>query len=146
ISTGRKHDKFGIDWNDAPRIYRQAAGMSGIEIVGIAVHIGSQITSLDPYRAAFARVVELAQALRREGIAIRRLDFGGGLGITYREETPPSVADYVSVIAEAVRGLECEVAVEPGRRIAGPAGVLLASVVRVKRTSDRTFVVLDAAM
>lgn len=146
ISTGRKHDKFGIDWNAAPAIYRRAAAMDGTDVVGIAVHIGSQITSLGPYRAAFARVVEMARGLRDEGIPIRRLDFGGGLGITYREETPPSVADYVAVIAEAVGDLACEVVVEPGRRIAGPAGVLLARVVRVKRTTDRTFVVLDAAM
>ncbi len=146
ISTGRKHDKFGIDWNAAPAIYQQAAAMPGIEVVGIAVHIGSQITSLSPYRAAFARVVEMARSLREDGVAIRRIDFGGGLGITYRDEAPPRVADYVGVIAEAVRDLQCEVVVEPGRRIAGPAGVLLARVVRVKRTVDRTFIVLDAAM
>lgn len=146
ISTGRKHDKFGIDWNAAPAIYRRAAAMPGIEVVGIAVHIGSQITSLSPYRAAFARVVEMARSLRRDGVSIRRIDFGGGLGITYRDEAPPRVADYISVIAEAVRDLPCDVVVEPGRRIAGPAGVLLARVVRVKRTSDRTFIVLDAAM
>ena len=146
ISTGRKHDKFGIDWNAAPAIYRQAAAMPGIEVVGIAVHIGSQITSLSPYRAAFARVVEMARSLRQDDLSIRRIDFGGGLGITYRDEAPPMVADYVSVIAEAVRDLPCDVVVEPGRRIAGPAGVLLARVVRVKRTADRTFIVLDAAM
>lgn len=146
ISTGRKHDKFGIDWNAAPAIYRQAVAMPGIEVVGIAVHIGSQITSLTPYRAAFARVVEMARSLREDGVPIRRIDFGGGLGITYRDEAPPRVADYVGVIAEAVRDLPCEVVVEPGRRIAGPAGVLLARVVRVKRTADRTFIVLDTAM
>src|SRR3546814_16282740 len=83
--------------------------MAGIEVTGIAVHIGPQITSLDPYRSAFARVVELARGLRAEGIPIRRLDFGGGLGITYREEAPPAVADYVGVIADAVRGFDFEV-------------------------------------
>ncbi|MFN4090844.1 MAG: diaminopimelate decarboxylase [Alphaproteobacteria bacterium] len=146
ISTGRKHDKFGIDWNEAPGIYRRAMDMAGIEVTGIAVHIGSQITRLEPYVAAFARVVELARRLRGEGVPIRRLDFGGGLGITYRAEEPPAVADYVGIVADAVGDLDCAVVVEPGRRIAGPAGLLLARVVRVKRTPHRTFLVLDAAM
>src|SRR3546814_12995189 len=104
--------------------------MAGIEVTGIAVHIGSQITSLDPYRSAFARVVELARGLRAEGLPIRRLDFGGGLGLTYREEAPPAVADYVGVIADAVRGLDCDVVVDPGRPTAGPPGVLPARAFR----------------
>lgn len=146
ISTGRKHDKFGVDWDLAPRLFRHAAALPGIDLVGIAVHIGSQLTSLAPYRVAFHRVAEMARGLRAEGIRLRRIDFGGGLGIAYRNEVPPDVGAYAALIAEVVDDLDCEVLVEPGRRIAGPAGVLLARVVRVKETPHKRFVIVDAAM
>lgn len=146
ISTGRKQDKFGIDWDHAREVFRHAASLPGIDVAGIAVHIGSQLTALGPYRAAFARVVELARALRGSGIPVRRLDFGGGLGISYRNELPPEVAAYARMIAEQMGGLDCDVIVEPGRRIAGPAGVMLTRVVRVKETPHRRFLIVDAAM
>ena len=146
ISTGRKHDKFGIDWDIAPGVFRHAMSLPGIEPLGIAVHIGSQLTSLAPYRAAFSRVAELARGLRAEGVPIRRLDFGGGLGIAYRNESPPDIKAYARLIADVLGGLDCEVIVEPGRRIVGPAGVLLTRVVRVKETPHRRFLIVDAAM
>lgn len=146
ISTGRKQDKFGIDWDLAPRIFRHAVDLPGIDLCGIAVHIGSQLTSLAPYRAAFTRVADLARGLRAEGVPVRRLDFGGGLGITYHNETPPDVAAYAALIAELAGGLDCDILIEPGRRIAGPAGVLLTRVLRVKETPHRRFVIVDAAM
>jgi diaminopimelate decarboxylase len=146
ISTGRKHDKFGIDWDLAPQVFHHAVSLPGIDPVGIAVHIGSQLTSLAPYRDAFERVVSLARALQRDGVPIRRLDFGGGLGIRYRDEAPPSVSDYAAIIAELTAGLDCDILVEPGRRVVGPAGVLLTRVVRVKETPHRRFLIVDAAM
>ena len=146
ISTGRKQDKFGIDWDLAPRVFRHAAGLPFIDLCGIAVHIGSQLTSLAPYRAAFTRVADLARGLRAEGVPVRRLDFGGGLGITYHNETPPDVVAYAALIGELAGGLDCDILIEPGRRIAGPAGVLLTRVLRVKETPHRRFVIVDAAM
>jgi len=146
ITTGRKTDKFGIDYDQAPAAYRQAAALSGIDPVGVAVHIGSQLVRLEPYRAAFRRVADLVRGLRADGIAIRRLDLGGGLGIVYRDETPPSIAEYAAVVREATAGLDCTLVVEPGRRIVGPAGVLLARVVTVKETPGRRFVIVDAGM
>ena len=146
ITTGLKYNKFGIDAAEAPRIYRLAAELPGIEITGIAVHIGSQLTSLEPFRAAFRRVAELARALRDECRSIHRLDLGGGLGITYRGEAPPSIADYAEVVAETTAGLDCELVFEPGRRIVGNAGVLLSRVVAIKDTPARNFVIVDAGM
>ena len=146
ISTGRKQDKFGIDWEAAPDVLRHAMTLPGIDLVGLAVHIGSQLTALAPYRAAFARLGDLVHTLKRQGIPVRRLDFGGGLGIAYHNESPPDVAAYARMIAEAAGDLDCDIIVEPGRRIAGPAGILLSRVVRVKETPHRRFLILDAAM
>lgn len=100
IATGRRGDKFGIDFADAPDAYRTGAALDGIDMVGLAVHIGSQLTSLAPFRAAFRRVVALARALAAEGYAVRRLDFGGGLGIPYDAERPPGPAEYAAMIGE----------------------------------------------
>jgi diaminopimelate decarboxylase len=147
IATGRKTDKFGIDWERVPAIAATAQAMAHVDLCGIAVHIGSQLLGLDPYRAAFARVAGLIRQLRVSGIDIRRFDVGGGLGIAYREgEVPPSIADYAAVVRDAVGDLDLELVVEPGRRIVGPAGVLLASVTLVKETPERRFVIVDAAM
>jgi diaminopimelate decarboxylase len=146
ISTGRKEDKFGIAIDDAPAAYARAAALPGVNPVSIAVHIGSQLTSLEPFRAAFTRLAELTRALRAEGHAIRRLDLGGGLGVPYKDEAPPPPADYAAMVRETVGGLGCEIAIEPGRMLVGNAGILVSRVIYVKEGHDRRFVIVDAAM
>ena len=146
ISTGRKENKFGIDFDHARAVYAQAAALPGVRAVGVAVHIGSQLTSLAPFRAAFKKAAHLVEALRAEGHAIARLDLGGGLGIVYREEAPPAVADYAAMIREVTQELGCHVMLEPGRAVVGNAGVLVSRVLFVKNGLHRRFVILDAAM
>ena len=146
ITTGRAQDKFGIPYGDAVALYRRAAALPGIEPVGLATHIGSQILSLAPYRAAFARLADLVVALRAEGLPIRAVDCGGGIGIPYRDEPAPLPAAFAGAIRGAFHNLDVRIAVEPGRWLVGPAGVLLASVMLVKRAQGGRFVVLDAAM
>jgi diaminopimelate decarboxylase len=146
IATGRKENKFGIDFDHAREAYARAAALPGLRAVGVAVHIGSQLTSLVPFRAAFRKAAQLVQVLRADGHAIDRIDLGGGLGIVYREETPPSVTDYAAVVAEATRDLGCRVLLEPGRALVGNAGVLLTRVLYVKTGLHRRFVIVDAAM
>jgi len=146
IATGRKHDKFGIDIESARRLYARASNMRGIEPVGLAVHIGSQLTSLAPFRAAFERVAGLVRELRAEGLAVRRLDLGGGLGIIYENESPPHPDDYGRMVREVTAGLGVALVFEPGRLIVGNAGVLVTSVIYVKATPERRFVIVDAAM
>jgi diaminopimelate decarboxylase len=146
ISTGRAGDKFGIPWTGAAAIYAEAARLPGIEPVGLAVHIGSQIMDLAPYRAAFARIAELVRSLRDLGHSIKIVDCGGGLGIPYRNQPGPSPEALAGAIKAAFHNLDVRVALEPGRWLAGPAGVLLASVILQKQTAETRFVVLDAAM
>ena len=146
ISTGRRHDKFGIAIERAPALYAQAAALAGLEVDGVDVHIGSQLTELAPFRRAFLRAIELVRALRAEGHAIRRLDLGGGLGIPYVDETPPSPAAYAEMITALTDGLDCRIVLEPGRVIVGNAGILLARVIYVKEGEGRRFVIVDAAM
>lgn len=146
IATGRKDDKFGIDIDVAPELYARAAKMDGIRALGIAVHIGSQLTSLDPFRAAFNRVASLIRELRQAGQIVERLDLGGGLGITYRDEKPPHPDDYAAVIRDTVSDLDVELTVEPGRLLVGNAGILVTRVIYVKDIPTRRFVVVDAAM
>jgi diaminopimelate decarboxylase len=148
IATGKAENKFGVPIGRAREVYAEAARLPGIEVVGIDVHIGSQLTELAPYEAAFAKVAELTEALRADGHDIRRLDLGGGLGIPYRRsnEAPPLPFDYGAVIRRTVGHLGCEIEIEPGRLIAGNAGVLLARVIWVKAGEGRDFVILDAAM
>jgi diaminopimelate decarboxylase len=146
IATGRKENKFGIDFDHAREAYALAARLPGVRAVGVAVHIGSQLTSLAPFRAAFKKAAHLVETLRGDGHAIDRLDLGGGLGIVYREETPPSVADYAALVAETTRGLGCRIVLEPGRALVGNAGVLLTRVLYVKAGLHRRFVIVDAAM
>ncbi len=145
ISTGRAGDKFGIPAADAPALYRRAASLPGLRPVGLAVHIGSQIVTLAPYRTAYARLAELARALRAEGLHLETLDCGGGLGIAYRNEPVPGPAAWAGVLARAFAGLDARLILEPGRFLAGPAGLLLSTVELVKRGPPR-FVILDAAM
>ncbi|MGH6620168.1 MAG: diaminopimelate decarboxylase [Alphaproteobacteria bacterium] len=146
ISTGRKEDKFGIAIDDAVAAYARAAALPAINPVSVAVHIGSQLTSLAPFRAAFMRVAELTHILRAKGHDIRRLDLGGGLGIPYRNETPPAPADYAAMVRDTVGGLGCEIAIEPGRMLVGNAGILVSRVIYIKEGHDRRFVIVDAAM
>ena len=146
ISTGKKENKFGIDFDHARDFYARAAGLPGIRPVGLAVHIGSQLTSLDPFRHAFKKTAQLVEALRADGQTVSRLDLGGGLGIVYRDEIPPDVADYAAVVREATRGLGLHLVLEPGRALVGNAGVLVSRVLYVKSGLHRRFVILDAAM
>ena len=146
ISTGRARDKFGIPHAEAVAFHAEAARLPGIELVGLATHIGSQILSLEPYRAAFARLADLVRALRAEGHPVRVVDCGGGLGIPYRNQPAPGPEGLAGAIRAAFHNLDVRVALEPGRWLVGPAGLLLASVVLEKRTAGARFVVLDAAM
>jgi diaminopimelate decarboxylase len=146
ISTGRKEDKFGIDFTVAPDLYARAASMPGIRPLGLAVHIGSQLTSLDPFRAAFNRVAALIRDLRAKSLTVERLDLGGGLGITYLDEAPPHPDEYAEVIAETTAGLNVELTVEPGRLLVGNAGILVTAVIFDKPTATKRFVIVDAAM
>ena len=146
ISTGRARDKFGIPWTEAAALYAQAAGMPGIEPVGLATHIGSQIMDLAPYRATFARIAELVHVLRAQGHTVKVVDCGGGLGIPYRNQPGPSPAALAGTMKAAFHDLDVRLALEPGRWLVGPAGVLLASVILEKQAPGARFVVLDAAM
>ncbi len=148
ISTGHAESKFGVSLGEAERLYGRASNTASLEPLGVACHIGSQITDLAPLRDAFARMRGLVERLRGEGLTVERLDLGGGLGVPYfNQSDPPTPADYAAVVAEAVRGLDVQLAFEPGRVIAANAGVLLARVVHVHvRPEGRRFLVLDAAM
>jgi diaminopimelate decarboxylase len=148
IATGRKEDKFGIPWSRARSVYAEAGRLPGIRVVGIDIHIGSQITALAPFDAAFARVGELVGELRADGHDIEHVDLGGGLGIPYRTdiEPPPLPDAYAEVVKRHIEALGCKVIFEPGRLIAGNAGILVTRVIYVKEGEDRIFVVVDAAM
>ena len=146
ITTGRATDKFGIAYDDAVALYAKATAMPNIEPVGLAVHIGSQILGLAPYRDAFGRIAGLVNALRQQGLRVETVDCGGGLGIPYRNEPAPSPAGLAAAMKAAFHNLDVRLAMEPGRWLVGPAGLLLASVVLVKQTSPEPIVVLDAAM
>ena len=150
ISTGRKEDKFGISWERADEVYSLAAELPGLAIVGVDVHIGSQLTDLDPFRRAFQRVMDLVLALREKGHAIDRIDLGGGLGIPYGdEETPPEPSAYGAMICDMLAGAglsDVQLILEPGRLIAGNAGVMVSKVLFVKKGDQRDFLILDAGM
>lgn len=148
ISTGKAADKFGIPWKDAPRIYARAAELPGIKVTGIDMHIGSQITDLGPFDRAFSRLAELITQLREEGHSIDHIDLGGGLGIPYHEDNqpPPDPDAYAEVVKRHVRNLDAQVIFEPGRLIAGNAGLFVTEVTYVKEGEDRTFVIVDGAM
>ena len=148
IATGKKENKFGIPIARASEVYAEAARLPGIEVIGIDVHIGSQLTDLEPFELAFTKVADLTRQLRAEGHNIRRLDLGGGLGIPYTRsnEAPPLPTDYGAMIKRTVGDLGCEVEIEPGRLISGNAGLLVSSVIYVKNGEGRDFLILDAAM
>jgi diaminopimelate decarboxylase len=147
ISTGRAENKFGIDPGRAREAYAMAARMPGIEPVGLAVHIGSQLTDTAPYRAAFHRLATLARELREAGLPIRRLDLGGGLGIGYGAgPSPPSLAEYAAAVRDGLGDLDLPLIFEPGRHLVGEAGILVARVLYVKEGTSRNFLIVDAAM
>ncbi|WBU55969.1 diaminopimelate decarboxylase [Paracoccus sediminicola] len=148
IATGKSENKFGIPIARARAAYAQAAALPGIEVVGVDMHIGSQLTDLLPYRQAYSKMAELTRALRSDGHQIRRLDLGGGLGIPYKRDNsaPPLPIEYGQVVRETVGDLGCEIEIEPGRNIAGNSGILLSSVIYVKQGEGRDFLILDAAM
>lgn len=149
ITTGRKENKFGIEWTQAPAVLRLAHSLPGIQLTSIAMHIGSQLTELPPFAAAFKRLRELTLAMRAEGIAIPRLDLGGGLGVPYEQaknEMPPLPAEYGALIKETLGDLGCALLLEPGRLLVGNAGALIAQVLFVKQGTSRNFVICDAAM
>jgi diaminopimelate decarboxylase len=146
ITTGRADNKFGVGLDIAASLYARAAELPGIRPVGLALHIGSQISAMAPYRAAFARVADLVRTLRDAGHSVTRLDCGGGLGIRYRDETSGSPAALAGAMRLAFDGMGLELMIEPGRWLAGPSGLLLTSVVLTKTTGGRRFTVLDAAM
>ena len=148
IATGRKGDKFGIPISRASEVYAMAASLPGLKVIGIDVHIGSQLVDLEPFRLAYRKVAELTEQLRSEGHEITRLDLGGGLGIPYERSNaaPPVPAEYGQLIKEEVGHLGCEIEIEPGRLISGNAGALVAQTIYVKEGEDRRFLILDAAM
>jgi diaminopimelate decarboxylase len=148
IATGKAENKFGVPYDDAPRLYAKAAKLPGIKVAGVHMHIGSQITDLKPFRDAFALMRELVGDLRRAGHVIEHLDMGGGLGVPYHtgNDIPPSPQEYAAVVREAVGDLGVRIALEPGRVIVANAGVLVSRVIYAKRGRDKTFTVVDAAM
>jgi diaminopimelate decarboxylase len=148
IATGKAENKFGIPWEKARDVYARAAQMPGIKITGIDMHIGSQITNLEPFDAAFSRLGGLIETLRTDGHTIDHVDLGGGLGIPYQDDNapPPHPDAYAEVVRKHVEKLDCKVIFEPGRLIAGNAGILVSEVIFVKEGEDKTFVIVDAAM
>jgi diaminopimelate decarboxylase len=146
ISTGRKENKFGIDLGRVIAAYARAEAMDGLEPDGLAVHIGSQLTQVEPFERAFKTVAYLVGTLRAAGHRVTRLDLGGGLGIAYDDGPVPSLADYAEVVRETVGKLDCALTFEPGRALVGNAGMLLTRVILVKDGASRRFIVADAAM
>jgi diaminopimelate decarboxylase len=148
IATGKKENKFGIPISRAVEVYAEAASLKGLQIVGIDVHIGSQLTELEPFEQAYKKVAELTETLRAAGHTITRLDLGGGLGIPYERSNtaPPLPLEYGALIKRTLGHLGCEIEIEPGRLISGNSGVLVSKVIYVKNGEDRDFLILDAAM
>jgi diaminopimelate decarboxylase len=146
ISTGRKGDKFGVDIKKAQEIYAQAAKLPGLEVYGISTHIGSQITNLEPFKLAFQKLRELCLTLKNQGHKISALDFGGGIGILYKNETTLLIHEYALLIKEMTKDLNVKITIAPGRAMVGTAGILATKVVFLKETDVKNFVIIDAAM
>ncbi|UAB89267.1 diaminopimelate decarboxylase [Ruegeria sp. SCSIO 43209] len=148
IATGKSENKFGIPISRATEVYALAASLPGLEVIGIDVHIGSQLTELEPFELAYMKVAELTERLRAEGHNIRRLDLGGGLGIPYARsnDAPPLPVEYGAMVKKTLGHLGCEIEIEPGRLIAGNAGLMVSKVIYVKSGEDRDFLILDGAM
>ncbi len=148
ISTGKAENKFGIPISRAREVYARAAKLEGVRVTGVDMHIGSQISELDPFSDAFALLADFVQVLRADGHTISHVDLGGGLGIPYRDdnEPPPNPDAYAAVVKRATRGLGCQLIFEPGRLIVGNAGILVTRVLYVKAGEAKTFVIVDAGM
>jgi diaminopimelate decarboxylase len=148
IATGKAENKFGIPISRAKDVYAMAGAMEGLDVIGIDVHIGSQLTDLQPFELAYEKVAELTEELRADGHNIRRLDLGGGLGIPYHQsnEAPPLPSDYGALVKRTLGHLGCEIEIEPGRLIAGNAGLMVSEVIYVKEGEDREFLIIDGAM
>ncbi len=148
IATGKAENKFGIPISRARDVYFEASKMPGISIVGIDLHIGSQLTDLEPFQKAYQKLADLTQILRQDGHKIKRLDLGGGLGIPYEKNksAPPLPVEYGKMVRKVLGHLDCEIEIEPGRLIVGNAGILVSSVIGVKNGDNRNFLILDAAM
>jgi diaminopimelate decarboxylase len=146
IATGLKQSKFGVAYADAPALYARARTLPNIAIEGVDCHIGSQLTDLAPVAEALAKIAELVERLERDGIALKHIDVGGGVGIRYQSETPPAIADYASIVMQAFRNDHHKLLFEPGRVLAGNAGVLLTRIEYLKQGEDRSFAIVDAAM
>lgn len=148
IATGKSENKFGIPISRAREVYAHAASLPGLKVIGIDVHIGSQLTQLEPFRLAYRKVAELTETLRADGHDIQRLDLGGGLGIPYERsnEAPPLPVEYGAMVKEELGHLGCEIEIEPGRLIAGNAGIMVSKVIYVKEGEDREFMIVDGAM
>ena len=146
ISTGHHQHKFGLDWTAARRLYLKHRSSQWIHWNGISAHIGSQITAIKPFQQALARLASYVRDLRASGISLKYLDFGGGLGVRYTDQKPPSRSEYARMVARMVKPLGVHLLLEPGRTIIAPAGVLLTRVIYTKKNRDKTFVVVDAAM
>jgi diaminopimelate decarboxylase len=148
ITTGKSENKFGISMSRAREVYARAALLPGLRISGVDVHIGSQITTLEPYHQAYTLLGELVQQLREDGHAITHVDFGGGLGVPYRgtNDVPPHPDEYAAVVRETLGHLDCRFIMEPGRMIAGNAGILVTRVIYVKEQEGKKFIIVDAAM
>ena len=146
ISTGLKENKFGVDIENATHVYRRASQLPGIHIKGIDCHIGSQLTDTAPFLDALKRVLALVDELAKEGITIHHLDLGGGLGVTYRDETPPAIGDYIAAIKQQLADRPLSLMFEPGRSIVANAGVMLTQVLYLKPTQHKNFAIIDGAM
>ena len=148
IATGLQEAKFGVPIEQALRLYRKAVQMGNIDVSGVAVHIGSQVLSLEPFKEALERVLDLVESLQSDGISVRQIDLGGGLGVRYRDESPPTPEQYSESIAEVLRdrGVDISVSVEPGRSITAKVGMLLCKVEYIKQSSTKNFAIVDAAM
>ena len=146
ISTGLKENKFGIDITRAPDVYKTAAALSGIEVVGVDCHIGSQLTDTKPFLDALDRLLVLIDHLAEQGIALKHLDLGGGIGVRYQDETPPSILNYIETIKTRLGDRSLSLMFEPGRSIVANAGVLLTEVLYLKPTEHKNFAIIDAAM
>jgi len=147
ITTGLRENKFGIDIDHAAEVYRQAAELPNIAPQGLAVHLGSQLLDLAPYRDAYRKLADLVRALRADGLTVDNLDLGGGIGISYRAgETPPDLQAYADIVREILTPLGCHMMVEPGRSLVGDAGILLSRVIYRKHGLSRDFLIVDAAM
>ncbi|MGN0904274.1 MAG: diaminopimelate decarboxylase [Alphaproteobacteria bacterium] len=147
MTTGKKENKFGIEWNDVIPLYKMICRLKGLHVSGIDVHIGAQMTALEPMREAFQKLADMIHELNRIGLEIRTIDVGGGLGIAYREsDTPPGVTEYIDVLKETLGTFNCEFIFEPGRYLVAEAGFLITKVLYLKKAQEKMFAVVDAGM